>query len=142
MNKPCSDPRKRARVLVINDQSDISHLIQFLLKQAREDEVTIAFSAQEGIDIVQTEIPDLILIDITMPKLSGFDTCSMLRAIPALQQTPILLFDCLTIESVYPSAKQVGATGFLSLPFDYAELLAARDALLRGETYYPLDDAR
>jgi len=72
---------------------------------------------------------------LTSELLDNKDYCR-LRATPALNRVPILFLDSTLEATVHPKAKELGAEGVVHIPFGPQELLAARDAALRGETYY------
>ena len=72
-----------------------------------------------------------------MPDLDGSEVYRRLRMVSALQNVPVLFQSPRSPETVYPEAQRLGAVGFVRQPYGPQELLAARDAALRGDTYYP-----
>ena len=132
------DEANRRRILIIDDAVEIPDLVKLILNRARpNDEVTIVASAREGIIAAEQEQPDLIIVRIFMQEMDGYEVCRQLRSILVLQNVPVLLQGAMDPVRVYPSAKQVGATGYMEEPFGPREFLAGYDAVLHGETYYP-----
>jgi DNA-binding response OmpR family regulator len=128
---------KGRRVLVIDDNPGIGDLIQTILGRGRNDEVRYAGGGRRGLAAAEQDPPDLIILNTTMPDSSGIEVCRQLRAIPVLEQTPVLFQTAWDQARSYPEAQRLGAAGCLTLPIGPHELLAARDAALEGETYYP-----
>jgi CheY-like chemotaxis protein len=127
-----------ARVLVIDDEPNFIKLISFILSEKVADEVLGATGGYEGLTAAHENAPlDLIILDIMMPGLHGFEVYPRLRLIPGLEQVPILFIGTKPPELVYPEAQRLGASGYVIEPFLSNDLLKARDAALRGETYYP-----
>ncbi len=125
------------RVLVIDDMVEMEELIGILLAHERKDHVMYAHDGREGLAIAEREHPQLIILDLMMPDLHGYEVCRRLKAARALKEIPILLLTVVPAHIVYPEARQLGVAGYICKPFELDELLAARDALLRGEAYYP-----
>jgi DNA-binding response OmpR family regulator len=80
---------------------------------------------------------ELIILDLMMPDLPGYEVFRRLHANPVLRKVPVLLLTVIPPQMVYPKAQQLGIAGYICKPFEFETLLTARDALLRGETFYP-----
>jgi CheY-like chemotaxis protein len=131
-------PSSGRRVLVIDDEPEMIKLIRLILSTRCGDEVINAVGGHEGIATAQANIPlDLIIIDIMMPKLDGYQAYPRIKSIPGLEQVPILFIAAMSADAVYPEAQRIGAAGYLVEPFSPDDLQKARDAALKGETYYP-----
>jgi CheY-like chemotaxis protein len=105
-----------ARILVVDDE----FLLRVILKDALEEAghaVVLAENGRVAIDRARTVRPDLILMDIMMPGLDGFDTCKATKADPALSGVPVILISA-TIDSkdVVDRARRVGAVTVLPKP--------------------------
>jgi CheY-like chemotaxis protein len=105
-----------ARILVVDDEL----LLRVMLKDALEEAGHAVMLAENGglaIDCAKTQRPDLILMDVMMPGLDGFDTCKAMKADPALRGVPVVLISA-TIDpkGVVDRAKQVGAVTALPKP--------------------------
>jgi CheY-like chemotaxis protein len=126
-----------AKVLIIDDEPEWERLVKLILEREREDEVLFAPGGRQGLIVAEQECPDLIILDIMMPDLDGWEVYQRLKAIPDLQATPIIFQAAMSPKRVYPKAQRVGATGYVCEPYAPKDLLAARDAALQGDTYYP-----
>jgi DNA-binding response OmpR family regulator len=132
------------KVLVIDDDVDCGDLITLILSRAGDD-VQTTTSALQALAIAEQYQPDLVILDLSLPDAIDFQDyeygiCHRFKTSPSLQNIPVLLMEATSPELVYPDAKSFGASGYLVKPFGPLELLAAREALLRGEMYYPLDN--
>jgi len=125
------------RVLVIDDDNGMLELIKLILAR-RDYAVILANGGLQGLALAEQDPPDLIVTAVMMPNLDGYQVYRRVRETPALQDIPVLMIDARPATNVCPIAKRLGAAGFLSEPFSPQELLAACEAALRGETYYPL----
>ncbi len=125
------------KVLVIDDVREMKELMGLLLAHERGDHVIYAHDGREGLAAAEKESPQLIILDLMMPDLNGYEVCRRLKAMPDLQNIPVLLLTVVPPQVVYPEAQQLGVAGYIRKPFELHELLMARDAVLRGETYYP-----
>ncbi|MBN1284297.1 MAG: response regulator [Anaerolineae bacterium] len=124
-------------ILFVEDVRDMAKLMELILKRARSDTIRVAPTWQEACTAIEQDPPDLIIVRIMMCETDGYEICRRLKAMPAAQHIPVLLQAAMDPKFVYPKAQQAGADGYLYQPYGPAELVEARDALLRGETYYP-----
>jgi CheY-like chemotaxis protein len=125
------------RVLVIDDKPDIGDVIQVVLGRGRNDQVRFAHGGRRGVAAAGQDPPDLILLNITLSELDGSEVYQQIRAVPALERVPVLVQTAWDQGRSYPEAQRLGAVGCLTLPLAPEEILAARDAALGGDTYYP-----
>jgi len=120
------------RVLVVEDQADIQMTLRLSL-QVDGYEVALASNATEALDALERSTPHLMLLDITLPEMNGWDLLSKLRADPRFVSLPVIVLTALPSEQVAVRAAQHGATGWLSKPFDVVRLAeAVRWALEAG----------
>ena len=120
-------------VLVVDDNPSMGELVQMMLGRARNDQVRYANSGPKGLGAAKQSPPDLIILDIMMPGWDGFETYRQLRLESNLETVPVLFQTAYA--RAYQMAQAVGASGCLIAPYGEGELLAARDAALRGETW-------
>ncbi len=111
-----------ARILVVDDE----FLLRIMLKDALESAghaVVMAENGRVAIDRAKTARPDLILMDIMMPDLDGYDTCELLKADPALTGVPVILISATTEpKGVVDRARKVGAVIVLARPVPMDQL--------------------
>ena len=126
-----------ARILVVDDTPLNVKLLADLLR-VKGFTVTTAASGPEALDRIATERPDLVLLDVMMPEMSGYEVCARLRANPETARLPVVMVT--SLDAVHERVKgiEVGADDFLSKPVNQPELLARVRSLLRIKE---LDDA-
>lgn len=122
-------PDARDRVLVVDDDEDIRSLVVAFLGQLG---VTIleAANAEEALLRARSDVPDLVLSDVLMPGMSGFDLCRKLRADPTTSMVPVVLITALEAREDRIEGIKSGASDFLSKPINREELLARVSSLL------------
>ncbi|MDH5430222.1 MAG: response regulator, partial [Nitrospirota bacterium] len=116
------------RILVVEDDPSVSG---FILKGLREEHyaVDLAIDGEAGLSMVDLTTYDLILLDVMLPKVNGFEVCQRLRA--ARNTTPILLLTARETVEDRVLGLDTGADDYLTKPFAFPELLARIRALLR-----------
>ncbi|WP_431302934.1 PleD family two-component system response regulator [Sediminicoccus sp. BL-A-41-H5] len=119
-----------ARVLAVDDIAANLRLLEAKL-QAEYYEVLLASSGQEALTTAFTQLPDVILLDVMMPGMDGYQVCSALKADARTQHIPVVMVTALTDSSERVRGLEVGADDFLSKPVDDATLFARLRALLR-----------
>lgn len=120
----------RAKILVIEDNEDTRRFLQHIL--SKEYEVLLADNAVLGIDYARNQNPDLILLDIMLPHLSGLDACQILKKEERTANIPIIFLSAKSKVSDITSGLSLGADDYIPKPFDYKELLARIQARLRA----------
>ncbi|MFM9366763.1 response regulator [Streptomyces sp. Da 82-17] len=122
-------PGASGRVLVVDDNKVIRQLIRVNLELEGFEVVTAADGA-ECLDVVKDVRPDVITLDVVMPRLDGLRTAALLRAEPVTQHIPVAIISACTRYEV-ESGLAVGVDAFLSKPFEPAELLGVVRQLRR-----------
>jgi DNA-binding response OmpR family regulator len=117
-----------AKILIIEDQKDMVTGLVFNL-EAQGHEVCAAYDGQEGLSTAEREKPDLIILDIMLPKKDGFEVCRELRK--KGHDTPILMLTARREEADKVLGLEIGADDYLTKPFGLSEFLARVKALLR-----------
>jgi DNA-binding response OmpR family regulator len=125
----------RTRVLVVDDEQDIAGLIKHGLEKGGDIEVEIVFTGDAALKAVTEHTPDMIILDLNLPVLSGLEVCRILRARPNTQRVPIIMLTARTSESDRVTGLDVGADDYIIKPFSLRELAArVRAVLRRGRT--------
>ncbi|MGH7393546.1 MAG: response regulator, partial [Candidatus Rokuibacteriota bacterium] len=124
-----------ARLLVVDDTPNNVKLLADLLR-AKGYEVATAASGLEALARVETERPDLVLLDVVMPEMSGYEVCRRIRATPATTALPVVMVTALDPGEERIKGIEAGADDFLSKPINQAELLARVRSLLRIKTLH------
>lgn len=110
-----------ASILLVEDNSDLAKLVKCLLER-RGHRVQIATSGKEALNLLERVKPDLILLDVIMPGMSGEDVLREIRKSEALKDIPVYIFSVLVDRDAVHKWLSLGATGFISKPFDIVEI--------------------
>jgi len=116
-----------AKTLVVEDDRNLLDTLRYNLRKEGHDVVTTVDGA-EALDVARREKPDVIILDIMLPKLSGFEVCRILRKEMA---TPILMLTAKDEEIDKVVGLEIGADDYMTKPFSMRELLARLGAMLR-----------
>lgn len=119
-----------SRVLIADDNQQNCELLEAYLADG-DYEITVAYDGRQTLDRVAERIPDLILLDIMMPKLSGYEVCQRLKAEPATKDVPVLMVTALNEPGDIEKAVAAGCDDFLSKPVNSLELKTRVRSLLR-----------
>jgi DNA-binding response OmpR family regulator len=121
----------RTRVLVVEDEQDIAGLIKHALERESSMEVEIAASGDAALRSVTEAPPDLVILDLNLPILSGIEVCRIIRGRPETAKVPIIMLTARTTESDRIAGLDVGADDYITKPFSLRELAARVRAVLR-----------
>ena len=119
-----------AKILVVDDTPKNVKLLADLLT-AKGFSVVTAVSGREALSQIEVECPDLVLLDVVMPEISGYEVCRKIRDNPATQILPVVMVTALDPGEERIKGIEAGANDFLTKPINQAELLARVRSLLR-----------
>lgn len=123
-------------ILIVEDETDLSKLLEFHL-QHHGFETLVVHDGMEGLNEAIHRTPDLIILDLMLPKIHGLEVCRLLRNSPATRQVPILILSVLHTTATKIRGLDMGADDYMTKPFEFAELISRVNVLLRrqrGET--------
>lgn len=129
-----------ARILVIEDERDLQRILEYNLRKAGH-EVAQAFQGSEGLKEVQKARPDLILLDLMLPDLSGIEVCRTLKADLRTREIPIMMVTAKGEEIDRVIGFELGAEDYIVKPFSVRELLLRIQAVLRRLHVKPSEGA-
>ena len=124
----------KPRILVIEDNLDTRQFLQTVL--TREFDVICTENAVLGIDYARNKKPDLIVLDIMLPILNGFDACGLLKKDEATKHIPIIFLSAKNTVGDITQGLGIGADDYLPKPFDYKELIARIKVRLREKASF------
>lgn len=120
---------KPKKILVVDDEADLVKTIQFSL-EAEGYKVLASYNGEDALNQARKEAPDLILLDIMLPKLDGYKVCRLLKFDEQHKNIPILMLTAKTQEKDKLLGKETGADEYITKPFDIEELMRKVKAYL------------
>lgn len=122
----------KSKILVIEDNADTRRFLQVML--SREFEVSIAENGVQGLELAKAVQPELIVLDVVMPILNGYDTCKRLKSDAETKSIPVIFLSAKNTTSEITYGLSMGADDYLPKPFDHKELLARiKSRLIRAK---------
>jgi len=118
-------------VLVVDDEPNIVISITFLMKQ-KGYEVRTASNGEEALQALNEKVPDLILLDVMMPKPDGYEVCQIIRATAKWKDIPVIMLTAKGREVEREKGFAMGADDYITKPFSTQELVAKVQAILEG----------
>jgi len=125
---------ERTRILVVDDEVDIAGLIKHGLERGGDMDVSVVSSGDAALKAVTDHPPDLMILDLNLPQLSGTEVCRLVRARPATAHLPIIMLTARTGEADRVSGLDLGADDYITKPFSLRELAARVRAVLRRKS--------
>jgi two-component system alkaline phosphatase synthesis response regulator PhoP len=122
----------KGKILVVDDEIYIVHILDFSLGMEGY-EVLTALDGEQAVERARAEHPDLIVLDIMMPKLDGYETCKLLKADPATKDIPVILLSAKGRNVDQKVGFEVGANDYITKPFSPRKLVERINVLL-GQT--------
>ncbi|MDW3197541.1 MAG: response regulator transcription factor [Cytophagales bacterium] len=121
------------KVLVVDDESDILELLKYNLSKEGYD-VKTASNGIKGVEVAKSFVPDLILLDIMMPKQDGVETCRQIREVPELANVFVIFLTARSEEYSEVAAFEMGADDYITKPIKPRALMSRINALFRRES--------
>jgi CheY-like chemotaxis protein len=131
MNEPTApEPNPQARILIVDDvPANIQLIANMLSKEAFQ--ISAALSGAQALGMVERVQPDLVLLDVTMPVMDGFETCRQLKALPVTAEVPVIFLTGRASEEDVLRGFEAGGVDYVSKPFSHPELMARVQTHLR-----------
>ncbi|WP_142602182.1 response regulator transcription factor [Solitalea koreensis] len=128
MNNP------KQKILIVDDEPDILELIEYNLKKEGY-QVFLAGNGQEAVTVARKVIPDLIILDIMMPKMDGIEACRLMRSMPEFKNTFMVFLTARSEEYSEIAGFNVGADDYIAKPIKPRALISRINAILRRNTF-------
>jgi two-component system alkaline phosphatase synthesis response regulator PhoP len=123
-------PKMKKKVLVVDDEKDIVDILKYNLERENEFEVFTAKDGKEALELAEN-IPDLILLDIMMPELNGFEVCKQLKNNPVTSKIPVIFLTAKENEIDEILGLEIGADDYISKPISPRKVLARIKSVIR-----------
>ena len=123
--------KARERVLVVEDEPDVGGLIKHTLERGNEVDVDLAATAEAALKAVADRLPDVVILDLSLPGFDGLEVCRILRASPRSARVPIIIVTARASETDRIRGLDLGADDYVTKPFSPRELAARVRAALR-----------
>ncbi len=122
-----------AKILIVDDDPDMVELLRLVLTEAGYSACTAA-TGTEALAEAQRSSPDLVVLDLLLPKMNGFNVCENLRRNPATASVPIIMITMLPGQFPRLVGVEAGVNAYVNKPFQTQELVSCVDGLLRGSS--------
>jgi len=120
INYNTSSGHKR-KILIVDDEPNVRRLLRTLLK--KKFTVVEAGDGAQAVAIAVIEKPDLILMDVVMPKMDGYSCCHALKKEPATSSIPVIMLTAMDLKIDLKLSKEIGAEGYITKPFNSKDLM-------------------
>lgn len=124
----------KQKILIVDDEPDILELIEYNLKKEGY-QVFLANNGQEAVTIAKKVMPDLIILDIMMPKMDGIEACRLMRSMPEFKNTFMVFLTARSEEYSEIAGFNVGADDYIAKPIKPRALISRINAILRRNVY-------
>jgi CheY-like chemotaxis protein len=112
----------KKKVLIVDDEPNVRRLSRTIL--SKKFDVCEAEDGKQAVEIANAQQPDVILMDMMMPKMDGLTACHMIKKDPATKSIPVIMVTAIGFELNIKLSQQMGANGYVTKPFSSQELLA------------------
>lgn len=120
----------KKKILLADDEQVLVEMVKMRL-EANDYDVITAADGQEALDKARKEKPDLLILDLMLPKMDGFKVCALLKADARFAKIPVLMFTARAQEIDKKMGEEVGANGYITKPFVAETLLAKIKELIK-----------
>jgi phosphate regulon transcriptional regulator PhoB len=123
----------KGKILIVEDDRDILEMVEYNLREEGYATVS-ALNGEDGVNLARRERPDLIILDIMLPVMDGFEVCRALKSAEATARIPIIILSAKSQETDKVVGLELGADDYVTKPFSPRELIARIRAIMRRGT--------
>ena len=110
------------KILIVDDEKDIVETLSFMLK-AKGFECISAYDGETGLSLAKTQQPDLVILDVMMPKINGYKICRLLKFDNKYKDIPIIMVTARSQAEDKLIGEETGADEYITKPFEFSEIL-------------------
>ena len=118
-------------ILIVEDERDIAGLIKHTLERNTDSEAEVVWSGDAALKAMTERPPDLLILDLNLPVISGVEVCRIMRSRSDLKQVPVIMLTARTSEDDRVTGLEIGADDYITKPFSLRELTARVRSVLR-----------
>ncbi len=118
----------KKKILIVDDNTDLNKVLQMSLKESYE--TVSAINGEDAVDLAVTEVPDLIIMDLMMNGMNGFEAIRLIRQVPKTRSIPIIAITAGLSNTVEEECTRIGCNDFLFIPFTASQLNSSITKLL------------
>jgi two-component system, OmpR family, alkaline phosphatase synthesis response regulator PhoP len=122
-----------ATIMVVEDDEELNEILHYNLSRAGY-QVAQAWDGREAMEALQREPPDLLLLDIMLPSVDGWEICRFMAATPGLAKIPIIIFTAKSAREDFDQARQFNLAGFFTKPYATGDVLRHVEKVLAART--------
>ena len=119
------------KMLIVEDEEDILELLSAIFADLGDYEILCAGDGEEALRMAREDNPDIILLDILLPRMNGYDVCQAVKSDPTMSHVKVLAISGVAQKSNRQKAQEVGADAFIAKPFDPVALVKKVEELLK-----------
>jgi two-component system phosphate regulon response regulator PhoB len=123
---------RRVKILAVDDNFTIRKLLESALKN--DYEIKLAKDGAEALEIIVSFLPDLVILDIMLPDMSGYEICSQLKSDKRFSELPVIILSAKTGATARATGYNLGAINYIEKPFEIAELKAIINSTLQNQS--------
>lgn len=120
----------KGKILIVEDDRDIAEMVEYNLREEGYETIS-AFNGEDGVKLAKKESPDLIILDIMLPIIDGFEVCRMVKREQVTADIPVIILSAKSRETDKIVGLELGADDYVTKPFSPRELIARIRAILR-----------
>ena len=119
------------KILIVEDEADVLELLSEIFGELEDYRVLCAKDGEEALKMARLDNPDIILLDIQLPKMNGHEVCKSVKSDPAMSHIKVLMLSGMAQSSNQQKAQEAGADGYIAKPFSSIALVEKVEELLR-----------